>query len=351
VPIGYIHIGFANVERLPRVVCGEAAQEHRSPKGGNLIDVIVSRKQQEASGIASYELVHADGAELPAFTAGAHIDVHLPGGLIRQYSLCSSSVERRRYLIGVLREPASRGGSAAMHDVVQQGDRLTISEPRNHFELVEGARRSLLIAGGIGITPLLAMGERLTQLKADFELHYCARSMDRMAFRERVLKSGFASRTHFHLDDGDDEQRLKPHAVLASAQPDTHLYVCGPTGFMDYIIAEAKGQGWRDEQIHREYFSADPAAAQGGDLFQIKIASTGQIFTVPEDKTVVEVLKGSGIEIIMSCEQGVCGTCLTRVLEGELEHRDMFMTDREHAEGKLFTPCCSRGRGLVVLDL
>lgn len=316
-----------------------------------MIDVIISRKQREAADIASYELVRIDGGELPSFTAGAHIDVHLPGGLIRQYSLCNSPAERLRYVIAVLREPESRGGSAAMHDAVQEGDTLTISEPRNHFELVEDARRSLLFAGGIGVTPLLAMGERLTQLGADFQFHYCARSLERMAFRERIMQSSFAGRTQFHLDDGDENQRLKLHIALADPQPDTHLYVCGPTGFMDYVISGASSQGWPDEQIHREYFSADPAAAQGGDLFQIKIASTGQIFTVPEDKNVVEVLKEAGINITMSCEQGVCGTCLTPVLEGELDHRDMFMTTKEHAEGKLFTPCCSRGKGLVVLDL
>lgn len=314
-----------------------------------MIDVIVSRKRQEARDICSYELTRPDGGELPAFTAGAHVDVHLPGGLVRQYSLCNDPRERHRYLIAVLREPDSRGGSAAMHEHVQEGDRLTISEPRNQFPLAEDAGRTLLLAGGIGITPLLAMAERLAQIGADFELHYCARSLDRMAFRTHLLESAYADRVHLHLDDGDEAQRLRLDTVLSRPEPDSHLYVCGPTGFMDHVIDGARGRGWHEDRIHREYFTAEPDT--GGEGFQIKIASTGEILDVPEDMTVVQVLEEAGIPIMTSCEQGICGTCLTPVLEGELEHRDMFLTEEERAEGKLFTPCCSRGRGLVVLDL
>jgi vanillate O-demethylase ferredoxin subunit len=319
---------------------------------GVLLDVVVARKRREAIDIVSYELVRRDGGELPAFTAGAHVDVHLPGGLVRQYSLCNDPRERERYLIAVLREPASRGGSVALHEAVQEGDVLTISAPRNHFPLVEAAPVSLLFAGGIGVTPLLAMAERLSQRQASFAFHYCARSLDRLAFRERILGSDFADRVRFHLDDGPEDQRLQLHVALAEPAADAQLYVCGPGGFIDYVIAGARSQGWREEQLHREYFTADPAAAEGGEVFRVKIASTGQEFTIPEDKSVVEVLKEeAGIDILMSCEQGVCGTCLTPVLEGELDHRDLFMTDKEHAEGKAFTPCCSRGKGLVVLDL
>lgn len=314
-----------------------------------MIDVIVSRKRQEARDICSYELTRPDGGELPAFTAGAHVDVHLPGGLVRQYSLCNAPGERHRYLIAVLREPDSRGGSAAMHEHVQEGDRLTISEPRNQFPLAEDAGRTLLLAGGIGITPLLAMAERLAQLGADFELHYCARSLERMAFRGRLLESPYADRVHLHLDDGEQAQRFRPDAVLSQPEPDSRLYVCGPSGFMDYVIGAARERGWPEERIHREYFTAEPDT--GGEEFRIQIASTGQILDVPEDKTVVQVLEEAGIPIMTSCEQGICGTCLTPVLEGELDHRDLFLTEEERAEGKLFTPCCSRGKGLVVLDL
>lgn len=315
-----------------------------------MIEVVVAGKSPEALDIFSYALVGRDGRALPPFTAGAHIDVQLPGGLVRQYSLYNSPSERERYLIAVLREPQSRGGSIAMHDRVHEGSVLTITEPRNRFALVEDARRSVLIAGGIGVTPLLSMAERLSELHADFALHYCARSAARMAFRECILASPFAARTRFHLDDGDHAQRLDLTTALADPRADVHVYVCGPAGFMDYVIAAARQRGWDEAQIHREYFSAGAATA-GGGAFAVKIASTGQVLTVPEHKNVVEVLREAGIGVEISCEQGVCGTCVTPVLEGELDHRDFFLTEEERAAGNLFTPCCSRGRGVVVLGL
>jgi vanillate O-demethylase ferredoxin subunit len=315
-----------------------------------LIEVVVAKKRREAVDIFSYELVGHDGRALPPFTAGAHIDVQLPGGLLRQYSLYNCPSEHERYLIAVLRAPQSRGGSVVMHDRLHEGSVLTISEPRNRFELVAGARRSILLAGGIGVTPLLSMAEKLSELQADFELHYCARSAERMAFRHRIHASAFTARTRFHLDDRDDAQRLDLNTTLSDSRADVHLYVCGPAGFMQHVIAGAKQRGWGEEQIHREYFSADVAVV-GGDAFAVKIASTGQVLTVPEHKTVIEVLRDAGIRVEVSCEQGVCGTCVTPVLEGELDHRDLFLTEAERALGKIFTPCCSRGRGVVVLDL
>lgn len=278
------------------------------------------------------------------FEAGAHVDVHLPGGLIRQYSLCNPPEEHARYLIAVLREPGSRGGSVAMHDQVKEGDRLQISAPRNHFPLAREAKRSLLFAGGIGVTPIMCMAEQLAGLGSEFELHYCARSEGRMAFAERLRQSAFAKQVHLHLDEGAPEQRLNAAALLANPMRGTHLYVCGPTGFMDYIIGTAQTQGWENNRIHREYFGADPSALRGGAEFYIQLASTGEVFTIPEDKSVAEVLNEAGVHIPVSCEQGVCGTCLTHILKGEPEHRDLFMTDAEHAQNNQFTPCCSRAK-------
>ncbi|MDB5927348.1 MAG: Phthalate 4,5-dioxygenase [Betaproteobacteria bacterium] len=316
-----------------------------------LLNVVVASKVQEGIDIVAIELASQSGGDLPEFTAGAHVDVHVPGGLVRQYSLCNDPRERHRYLIAVLREASSRGGSVAMHDSVQEGDVLSISLPRNHFPLIESACHSLLLAGGIGVTPLLAMAERLTQLGASFDFHYCARSIKRMAFRQHVLSSRFADRVQFHFDDADDAQRLRLDLLLPNPARDTQLYVCGPAGYIDHVLLNAAAQGWRESQLHREYFVLDSAPAVGGDEFQIKVASTGQVITVPEDRNVVDVLKDIGIEIAVSCEQGVCGTCLTGVLDGVLDHRDFFMTDSEHAEGRQFSPCCSRGKGLVLLDL
>jgi len=313
-----------------------------------VLEVIITRKKLEAVGIFSYELTHSEVIELPPFAAGAHIDVYLPNGFVRQYSLCNSPAERHRYLIAVLRDPYSRGGSVAMHDL-HEGQRLMIGEPRNSFPLDESVQMSLLFAGGIGVTPLLSMAERLNELGAEFELHYCARNQERMAFRERLLKSDFCNRTHLHFDDGAEAPRLNLDIILADKPPETNIYVCGPVGFIDYIVSKAATRGWPENRVHREYFTRSTEVAEG-EPFRIKIASTGEIYDVPESKTVVDVLREAGVSIEVSCGQGICGTCMTPVLDGELIHHDMFMTDREHESGKNFTPCCSRGRGLVVLD-
>ncbi|MEF9673509.1 PDR/VanB family oxidoreductase [Pseudomonas sp. PCH446] len=316
-----------------------------------MIEVRVVSRHNEALDICSYELASVDEQALPAFSAGAHIDVHLPGGLVRQYSLCNHPEERHRYLIGVLKDPSSRGGSRVMHEQIEPGTQLSISEPRNLFPLVHEARRSLLFAGGIGITPILCMAERLAHSGADFELHYCARSRDRAAFVERLQHAPFAERVFLHFDQ-EPETALDAAKVLATPEHDTHVYVCGPGGFMQHVLDTAKVAGWQEPCLHREYFAAAPIDTGADDRFSIKLASSGQLFEVPADKSVVQVLQDNGIEIAISCEQGICGTCLTRVLEGVPEHRDLFLTEDEQAANDQFTPCCSRSKTpLLVLDL
>ena len=317
----------------------------------------VVRKHVEALDISSFELVSTDGQALPAFTAGAHIDVHLRGGLIRQYSLCNDPQERHRYLIAALREPLSRGGSVALHDEVACGDVLQISTPRNLFALVP-AQRYLLLAGGIGITPIVAMAEQLQRAGADFELHYCTRSAERTAFSERMKASAFASKVHIHHDDGLDNQKLNLAACLSLASPQTsttqktHLFVCGPTGFIEYVVNTAQAQGWPAQQVHVEYFGAAAVDASKDRAFDVRLASSGQTFHVPHDQTVVAVLAQHGVDVPVSCEAGICGTCITRILEGTPEHRDVYFTDQEKAKNDQFTPCCSRATSaLLVLDL
>ncbi|ALK96816.1 Vanillate O-demethylase oxidoreductase [Massilia sp. WF1] len=314
-------------------------------------DVRVARKTSEADGICSYELVRLDGAPLPPFEAGAHIDVHLGDKLVRQYSLCNPPGETHRYLIGVLRDAASRGGSQAMHDHIETGSVLSISAPKNHFPLVE-AQRSLLFAGGIGITPILAMAETLAARGAAFEMHYSARSPERAAFKERLAASHLARQVHFHYDSGDAAQKLDLDALLARPDAGTHLYVCGPQGFIEHVLGAARALGWPAGRLHVEYFGAAAVATSGDQAFEVKLASDGRIVTVPAGVTVLKALEADGIEIPYSCEEGVCGTCLTRVLEGVPEHRDMYLTEEEQAANDQFTPCCSRAKTpLLVLDL
>ncbi|TWC68171.1 PDR/VanB family oxidoreductase [Herbaspirillum sp. SJZ099] len=317
------------------------------------LQVRVTARREEAEGIVSLELAAADGKPLPPFTAGSHIDVHLPGGLVRQYSLCNPPHESHRYQIGVLRDPNSRGGSAAVHEAVRLGDVISISEPRNHFPLAQ-ARRTLLLAGGIGVTPILCMAERLAAANAEFEMHYCTRSPGRTAFRERIAQSAFAGRVVYHHDDGEPAQKLDLATLIAVPDADTHIYVCGPSGFIGHVVDTAKAIGWPAANVHLEYFGAAPAAGDGaGDTaFDVKLASSGQVFTIPVGRTVIQVLAEHGVELPVSCEQGVCGTCLTRVLEGQPDHRDLYLTDEERAANDQFTPCCSRAKSaLLVLDV
>jgi len=317
-----------------------------------MINVKVARKHLEAEGVFSFELTRADGDRLPLFSAGSHIDVHLPGGQVRQYSLCNHPDEQHRYQIAVLLAPSSRGGSRAMHEQVNAGDTLCISEPRNLFALVSGARRSLLFAGGIGITPILCMAERLAAVGAEFEMHYSSRSQVNAAFCERIQTSSFFRQTVFHFGDSQDDQRLRAADVLRGYAEGDHLYVCGPAGFMDYVEDEARKAGWPEGSLHREYFAVESQGQEDDAVFEVQLASDGRCFQVPANRSVAQVLLDAGLDLPLSCEQGICGTCLTRVLEGVPDHRDLFLTPEEQARNDQFTPCCSRSRSpRLVLEL
>lgn len=313
--------------------------------------VRLERKVEEAEGIARFEFVCADGGHLPGFSAGAHVDVMLAGGLTRQYSLCNAPTDASRYVLGVLREPDSRGGSLAMH-ALNEGDEVHISAPRNHFPLVTGASNSLLLAGGIGVTPILSMAESLEALGEAFELHYCTRSRARTAFMRRLADAPFAHRVHHHFDDGDAAQRCDIGALLKAQPAGTHLYTCGPKGFMDAVLASARALGWPEANIHYEYFAGAPVEQAGDVAFDVQLARTGKTVRVAADQSVAQALAAAGVDVPVSCEQGVCGTCLTRVIDGTPDHRDMFLTDAEREANDQFTPCCSRAKGpLLVLDL
>lgn len=316
------------------------------------LDVTVSRKWKEAQDIYGFEFITADGSALPPFSAGAHIDVHLPGGLTRQYSLCNDPASTQHYHIAVLRDDNGRGGSRAIHDAVEEGSTVKISAPRNHFPLAHGAPHHVLIAGGIGITPILCMAERLFHADEAFDLHYCTRSRDRTAFVSRISESPFSRQASFHFDDEAPAQRFDIAATLANAPAGSHLYVCGPRGFMDAVLAEARRQHWDEARLHYEFFGAAIEQSAADAPFQVRIASSGATIDVPAGCSVIEALAANGVDVLTSCEQGVCGTCLTRVIEGQPDHRDAYLTDEEKAAGDQFLPCCSRSHTpLLVLDL
>lgn len=313
--------------------------------------VRVVHKSYETADVCMFELAMQSGSDLPPFTAGAHIDVFMPGGAVRQYSLCNDPDETHRYVIGVLRSATSRGGSETMHAQVMEGDLLKISTPRNLFPL-HPAEHTLLFAGGIGVTPILSMAEQLSKTGASFELHYCARAEEHAAFLDRLEASNYSDKVFIHFDDGDPSNHLDLAALLQTSQANTRLYVCGPQGFMDWVIGAARTHGWPADRIHSESFGGTSNTGAQGDSFEVELKRTGAVYTIPADKSVATVLMEAGIDIPVSCEAGVCGTCVTRVLEGELDHRDSYLTDEERAKNDCFTPCCSRALGLrIMLDL
>lgn len=314
------------------------------------LELRIESCRTEAEDIVAIVLASPDGSALPPFSAGSHVDVEVAPGIVRQYSLCSTPAAHDRYEIAVLKDPASRGGSVAIHERFRQGDVIRVSEPRNLFPLQPVRGGVLLVAGGIGITPLLCMAERLSAVGASFVLHYCTRNAARTAFRERIAASAFAANAHFHFDDGPREQHLDPASLFAGAVADVDVYICGPAGFIDWLSAAAREAGMAPQHIHREYFSAaavEPVAGTDA-AFALRIASTGETIEVAADETAAAALARHGIEIPVSCEQGICGTCITRVIEGDPDHRDMLMIEGD-AE---FTPCCSRSRSpVLVVDL
>jgi vanillate monooxygenase ferredoxin subunit len=315
------------------------------------LEVRIARKRVEADGIVSFEMVRPDGEPLPEFAAGAHIDVHIPGGWVRQYSLCSQPWQTEQYQIAVLLDPDSRGGSEAMHRAVCEGDRIRISHPRNLFALASTPAPPLLVAGGIGVTPILCMAEQLSQARVTFEMHYFTRSRGRTAFLRRIEESAFASQVAFHFDDGPPEQQLELARLFASPDQHRRAYVCGPAGFLEASLQAAKQNGWPDDRVHFESFKPR-AAIETSRGFEVQIASTGAVYLIPPDKTVAQVLAEHSVNIPLSCEQGVCGTCLTRVRAGTPDHRDFILTPEERARNDQFTPCCSRSLSpRLVLDL
>lgn len=316
-----------------------------------LLTVQLAHKTPEAEGICGLELRPLPGQHLPAFSAGSHIELHLPGGLCRTYSMCNDPAEPDRYELGVLLEPASRGGSRAVHDHLAAGDTLQITAPRNLFALADGPGHSLLMAGGIGITPLLSMAHQLHRDHRPFTLHHAGRTRARLPYVQRLQASAFAARVQHHLDD-DPASALDIAATLAAAPAGSHLYVCGPQGYMDAVLATARAQGWPESQLHWEFFSAAPTARADDGSFEIELARSGRVLSVPASHSVIQVLNEAGVVVPTSCEQGVCGTCLTRVLAGQPDHRDLYLTPEEQAANDQFTPCCSRALSArLVLDL
>lgn len=329
------------LNRTPSPVTVDAAA------ADDAIDMRLTAILYGGQGTNLFEFRTLDGRDVPAFTAGAHVDVNLPNGTIRQYSIASSQADRSRYLLGVKLEENGRGGSRFLHEQVRAGHVLRIGVPRNNFPLNERPASSILIAGGIGVTPMLCMVDRLKALGRDFRLHYAVRERAE-ALLAQIDETD--SRVHLHVDAEQDGRPLDVAAIVAAAPPDAELYCCGPAPML--AAFEAACAGRPPASVHLERFSAPDNVAASGGAYTVELAKSKRSITVQPGQTLLQALQDAGLKVKVSCEQGICGTCETRVLAGVPDHRDMILSDDEKASNETMMVCCSGSLGpTLVLDL
>jgi vanillate O-demethylase ferredoxin subunit len=298
--------------------------------------------------VSTYRLVSPHGERLPAWQAGSHLNFRLPSGRARCYSLCGDPANKSEYWIAVQREEHGEGGSLEVAKAFERGVVVRADPPRNGFPLVENGRHHILIAGGIGITPVIAMIHHLKRSKASYFAHVCARSLKETAFRELILKEVKAGRAALHLDGNDPAKRPDMAALVGEVADGVHAYACGPAGFLK-AFAKAT-ENWPREQVHVESFAPEAKIVEGDRAFQVTIASSSAVIDVPAGTTLLAALKAAGHDIATSCRQGICGSCMVPYLDGEPDHRDQALTDDERRE--FLTVCCSRARSAsLTLDL
>jgi ferredoxin-NADP reductase len=315
------------------------------------LQALVHTLRFEAQDTISVELRAADGGALPAFTPGSHIDLHLPNGLVRSYSLSNPCEERHRYVVGVLRDRASRGGSRCVHESLRPGMHISISAPRNHFALDEGAAHTVLVAGGIGITPLLCMARRLKDLGHSFEMLYLARERKSAAFLEELQALGMPLHLHFN-DEAGGLPDLR--ALLARRAPDagTHHYACGPAPMLDAFEAFCAELGHANVHVERFTPVEIQAATDARSHYTVELKRSGRSIEITSEKSLLDTLLDAGIRVDSSCCEGVCGSCETRVLEGVPDHRDSVLSPKEKASNKVMMLCVSGCKSeRLVLDI
>ncbi len=314
-------------------------------EGTGTLSLLLTAIRYAARGIHLYEFRRAEGDEpLPPFTPGAHVDLHLAGGLVRQYSLVNPPEDRSCYVVGVKRDPASRGGSVFMHDQLRVGTQVEVGGPRNNFELAAGDAPSILIAGGIGITPIACMAARLRAQGRSWELHYSVRERREAALLDQLE----ALHTHLHVD-AERGGLLDIASIVRAAPAGAQLYCCGPAPMLDAFEAAASGRD--PATVHVERFTPIAPLALGGG-YTVRLAASQRSIPVLAGQTILDALREAGVEVQASCEQGICGTCETRVLRGVPDHRDSLLSAQERARNDVMMICCSGCLGdELVLDL
>lgn len=305
------------------------------------IPVQITRAEKIADGIHLFEMRRKDGSDLPAFTAGSHINLRVPNGLVRKYSLCSDPADRSHYRVAIKREDNGRGGSIYLIDNTKVGDEWMISAPDNAFALPQRGDNFIFIAGGIGITPFIAMIHALKNDPAKkFKLYYCSRTPEMTAFREELSAPEFKGKVVIHYDGGDPSKALDLWPIVEERKNREHVYCCGPRGLMEAVRA-ATGH-WTPTSIHFEAFSEADARRPDDQPFKVKLASSGKVIDVPAGTTILEAMRAEGIDVPSSCESGTCGTCRTKLLEGEADHRDLVLTENERDSQIMI--CVSRAK-------
>jgi phthalate 4,5-dioxygenase reductase subunit len=306
-----------------------------------MLPLRVMRNDKIADGIHILEFRDTGGQPLPEFSAGAHIAIQAPNGLLRKYSLCNDPAERDRYLVAIKREANGRGGSCNLIDNTKAGDELMVAPPVNDFGLPPRAQDFLFIAGGIGITPIMAMIREVLRQGKRFRLFYCSRSPETTAFLDELSAPEFKNQVTIHCDQGDPARSLDLKPVLAERKNREHLYCCGPRPLMEAV--RNMTDHWSSTAVHFEAFSEAETHKPTDKPFKLRLARSGEVLDVPTTKTILEVLRDRGLEVPSSCETGTCGTCRTKMLAGEADHRDLVLAEHERADTIMI--CVSRAKG------
>jgi len=318
-------------------------------RSAGLIDVRLTAIEPVARDTNVYTFQRPDGGRLPPYQPGAHIDIHLPNGLIRQFSLLNPDADPESYVVGIKLDAASRGGSRYIFDELRVGHTLKISAPRNNFPLVENAEHVVLFAGGIGITPIWCMAQQLAAQNRSWKLYYSCRSRADMAFLATLEKFGPDYVVHLHFDEEADGKFLDLAGAIAAAPPNAHFYCCGPNPMLKAFEAAAANRP--RPHVHVEYFTPKAEAATSGG-FWVELARSGEEYYIPEGKKILEVLYEAGVDVDYSCELGICGECVTRVISGIPEHRDSVLSEEEQAANEKVMICCAGCKSeRLVLDM
>jgi ferredoxin-NADP reductase len=339
-------------EYQSRLKTGDHSMVHQysADNESPVLRVVVSKAEAMGGDITKYELRDINGAELPAWEAGAHLDVVVAPEFLRQYSMSGNPADKSVYQIAVLRENDGRGGSKLMHRIFSEGRKVFISRPINHFPLHEAAAKSILMGGGVGITPMIAMAHRLHETGSDFELHYSAPTRDEAAFKDELASFPWSEKVTLHISDEGTRANLQE--ILGSYSASTHLYTCGSERYMNAVMEAAGAGGYPDEACHLEYFSVPEVPDYINHDFTLRLQQSHVEFLVPADKTATDVLAENGYHIDVKCSDGICGVCKCGLLDGEVEHRDFVLSKAQRKDAIIL--CQSRAAlagGIITVDL